>query len=145
MKSDIDIEEFWCWNKECPNYGKKGKGNIRVKERRGKDQRALLLCKTCGHCFSETRGTPFFGLKTPIDEVVRALALLPERGSMRAVGRATGHKVDTIISWVDIAGAHAKEVNDYLLQDLRLDQVQVDEIWAFIKKRRKISSLGRKS
>jgi len=41
-----------------------------LKERYGKDNRALLKCKTCGHCFSETRGTPFFGLNTSIDEVL---------------------------------------------------------------------------
>ena len=39
--------------------------------------------KTCGHCFSENRGTPFFRLTTPWEEVVRTLALLPEKGSIR--------------------------------------------------------------
>ena len=144
MHSEIDISEFWCWNERCPDHGKKGRGNIRVRELRGKDKRALLLCKTCGCCFSETKGTPFFGLKTPIEEVVRALSMLPERGSIRSVGRSTKHKPDTIIEWIRVAGAHAKEVNDYMLRDLELDRVQVDEIWAFIKKRRKTSSLAKK-
>ncbi len=144
MRSNIDVSDFWCWNEGCSDYGKRGRGNIRVKEIMKKSQRTLLLCKTCGHCFSETRGTAFFGLKTPIDEVASALSLLPEKGSIRAVARYTGHKPDTIIEWIKLAGAHAKEVNDYFLQEMHLDKVQVDEIWSYIKKRRKTSSQARK-
>ena len=137
MSSDIDVSDFWCWNEECPDYGKKGQGNIRFKEYKGKCQNALLRCKTCGRCFSETRGTPFHNQETPADEITLALSLLPEKGSIRAVGRVTGHKPDTIIRWIRLAGAHAKEVNEYFLQEMEMTQVQVDEIWAFIKKKRK--------
>lgn len=140
MHSDIEITDYWCWNRECPDYGKKDYGNIRVKEIRGKEQRALLQCRTCLHCFSETRGTPFFGLRTSLDEVARTLSILSERGSIRATSRITGHKQDTIIHWIRLAGKHAKEVNDYFLQDLHMNQVQVDEIWSYIKKRRKTSN-----
>jgi hypothetical protein len=41
---------------------------------------------------------------------------------------------DAICRWVDIAGKHSKEVTDYFLKELRLDRVQVDEIWSYIKK-----------
>lgn len=145
MHSDIDVSEFWCWNEGCPDYSKRDRGNIRVKEIMKKSQHTLLLCRTCGHCFSETRGTPFFKLKTSIDEVAHALSLLPEKGSIRAVARYTGHKPDTIIEWIKLAGAHAKEVNDYFLQEMHLDKVQIDEIWSYIKKRRKTSSQARKT
>lgn len=43
------------------------------------------------------------------------------------------------MQWVDLAGKHCKEVTDYFLKELRLDRVQVDEIWSYIKKRRKTS------
>ncbi|MCL7412205.1 MAG: hypothetical protein M8353_01120 [ANME-2 cluster archaeon] len=33
MNLELDLSEFCCLNKDCPDYGKKGKGNIRVKER----------------------------------------------------------------------------------------------------------------
>ena len=39
-----------------------------------------------------------------------------------------------VMKWMNIAGQHCQEVNDYFLQDLELDQVQVDEIWSYIKK-----------
>jgi len=54
--SNLDVSLFWCWQKDCPDFGKKGAGNIVLKERYGKDNRALLKCRTCGHCFSETHG-----------------------------------------------------------------------------------------
>jgi transposase-like protein len=137
MASELDISQFWCWNKDCMDYGIKEKGNIVLKERYGKKNRALLRCKTCNHCFSESRGTIFFGLDTSDEEVLRTLAMIPEKGSIRGVARATGHDKNTVSTWLDIAGAHCKEVTDYFLQDLELSRVQVDEIWSYIKKRKK--------
>ena len=135
MQSGLDVSEFWCWNNGCPDYGKKCAGNIVFKERYGNNESVLLRCKTCGHCFSENRGTPFFSLNTPKEEVLRTLALLPEKGSIRGVARATGHDKNTICRWVELAGSHCKEINDYYLNELHLNRVQVDEIWSYIKKR----------
>jgi hypothetical protein len=56
---------------DCPDYGKKGAGNIVLKEFYGKNNAALLKCRTCGHCFSETCGTPFFGLITLLNLTIR--------------------------------------------------------------------------
>ena len=118
--------------------GKKGAGNIVLKERYGKDNRSLSS-KTCSHCFSETHGTPFFGLNTSMDEVCRTLAEIPEKGSIRGVARSSGHDKSTICRWIDLAGKHCREVTDYFLKELYLDRVQVDEIWSFIKKGGKLS------
>ena len=137
ITSKIDFSQFCCLNKDCPNYGLKNQGNIVLKERYGKNNYALFKCKTCKHCFSETRGTAFFGLDTPQEEVLRTLAMIPEKGSIRGVARATGHSKDTICKWVEIAGTHSKEVTAYFLRDLNLKRVEVDEIWSYIKKARK--------
>ena len=50
---------------------------------------------------------------------------------------ATGYDKDTICRWLDIAGAHCKLVADYFFQELELGQVQIDEIWSYIKKMKK--------
>ncbi|MDP2215880.1 MAG: hypothetical protein Q8J68_01090 [Methanolobus sp.] len=60
--------------------------------------------------------------------------MIPEKGSIRGVARANNHDKDTIRRWVEVAGAHAKEVTSYFLKDLNLDKVEVDEIWSYIKK-----------
>jgi transposase-like protein len=134
MTSDPDLSAHWCWNTECSDYGKKDHGNIVLKDRKGKNKFAILRCKTCNKCFSESRGTMFFGLTTPPDKILRALALLPEKGGIRGVARVTGHGRNNITRWIKRAAAQAKLVNQYFLQDLQLTQVQVDEIWAYIKK-----------
>jgi len=118
MCSNIDVSRYWCPNRECPDYGEKGRRNIVLKEKYGKEERWLLKCKTCGHCFSETRDTIFFGLMTPREEVLRTLAMIPEKGSIRGTARATGHDKNAICRWLKIAGEHCKEVTDYFLKDL---------------------------
>ena len=75
-----------------------------------------------------------FSAHHPWNEVVRSLAQIPEKGSIRGVARSSGHDKGTICKWVDLAGKHCEEVTDYFLRDLHLDRVQVDEIWSYIKK-----------
>ena len=134
IASEIDFSQFFCWNKDCPDYGIKNQGNITFKERYGKNNRVLLKCKTCNRCFSETKGTVFFGLDTPEEEVLRTLAMIPEKGSIRGVARVTGHSKNTICRWLNIAGTHSKEVTTYFLTNLNLKKVEVDEIRSYIKK-----------
>ena len=140
----LNTNQLFCWNKDCPDYGVTGKGNIVRKEQSGKHGNVLYRCRTCGHSFSETHGTPFFGLHTPREEILRVLALLPEKGSIRGLARATGHKQDTIAMWIRRAGEHVREVNEYFMRDLHLNVIQVDEIWAYIKKRTKMSNMEKK-
>ena len=135
---EVNLDEFFCPNKACSDYGKRGRGNIVLKERYGKQNTALLRCKTCNKTFSENRGTPFFGLHTPKETVLQALAMLVEKGSIRGTARVMGVDKDTVASWLKRAGEHCEEVTDYLLRDLKLSQVQIDEIWSFVKKRTKI-------
>jgi hypothetical protein len=141
MTAQEDLSEFWCWNKECKEYGKKGRGNLGVHDRIGKEEHLLLKCKTCGKTFSEWRGTVFFGLRAPRRKILRALALIPEKGGIRAVVRVTGHSPNSIMKWIRLAAAHAQQVNEYFLHDLNLTQVQIDEIWSFIKKKTRTASL----
>lgn len=136
MESKIELSGYWCPRKQCKDYGKTGKGNIIIKEKYGKESRYLLKCRTCKHCFSETRGTAFFCLHASKEEVLRVLAMLPEKGSIRGLARATGHSTNTISYWINVAGEHCKDVNEYYLNDLKLERVQVDEIWSYIKKRK---------
>jgi transposase-like protein len=135
----MDTSQFYCPNEECPDYGKRGKGNIVRNRRYGKQRTQLLKCKTCGKSFSENRGTLFFNLRTPKEEVVNALKTLVERGSLRGTARVTGHKKDTIASWQKRAGEHADALREYLLHDLHLDHLEVDELYTFVEKKRRTS------
>ena len=69
-----------------------------------------------------------------MDEVCQTLAEIPEKGSISGVARSSAHNKSTIFRWIDLAGKHCREATDYFLKELRLDRVQVDEIWSYIKK-----------
>jgi len=79
MYHEIELSKYWCPRKDCKDYGKTGKGNIIIKEKYGKEGRYLLKCKTCKHCFSETRGTAFFCLHAPKEEVLRFWRCFPKK------------------------------------------------------------------
>jgi hypothetical protein len=63
--------------------------------------------------------------------------MLPEKGSIRGVARATGHDKNTICRWFHEAAEHVMLVNEYYIRNLHLKQAQVDEIWCFYKTARK--------
>jgi IS1 family transposase len=94
----------------------------------------------CGQPFSETAGTPFFGLKTPLKTVCLALNELVEGLGVRAVARIHHVEPDTVLDWLRKAGKHCQQVSEYMMQELELSQVQLDELWTFVrKKERKLS------
>jgi hypothetical protein len=68
--------------------------------------------------------------------------MIPEKGGIRGLARATGHSKDTICRWLGIAGTHSKEVTTYFLTNLNLNRVEVDEIWSYIKKTKKCNRRG---
>jgi len=68
----MNPSDMFCPHEECPLKGQRGQGNIGVlslKQRR-------YRCFCCGHTFSETKGTPFYRLRTPAATVTMALTLL---------------------------------------------------------------------
>ncbi len=92
-------------------------------------------CRTCGRSFRTTTGTPLAGLKTPVEEIARALLVVLRRGSLRAAEEITGHKYETIGQWLRRAGQHADALTEVLVHDLHLTAVEVDEFWSFVRKK----------
>src|SRR5918912_1259211 len=48
-----DLDLFCCQNPDCPDYGLRSKGNLRVCFRYGKQKRRMLACRSCQGRFSE--------------------------------------------------------------------------------------------
>jgi len=134
---DINISTFTCHNPECENFSIKNRGNILIKEYKGKNQNALLICTTCGKCFSETQNTPLFGLKTSIDELARTFSLIPKLGSIRAVAKYTKHKPDTILKWIQLVENNRELLNDFFFKYYRYTKTQIEEIWSSIESRKR--------
>ena len=92
-------------------------------------------CKGCGAWFGETHGTPMYRLRTPPEEVGRALLVVMRRGSLRAAEEITGHKYETIGRWLRLAAEHAEALTEVLVHDLELSALEVDEFWSFVRRR----------
>ena len=132
---EVDRDQHSCPNSECPDYGRVGAGNIRTHCSR--DRR--LRCATCNTRFSARQGTIFYKLRTDEEKVLTALALLAERNSARATARILSTNEDTVLEWAAKAGQHAAEVSDLLIRKLNVSQVQIDEMWSFVGKKRRAS------
>ncbi len=61
-----DLSRFCCLNSDCPEYGKRGAGNLTVTSRYGSHkERRMLRCRVCKDRFSERKGTPYFDSRLP--------------------------------------------------------------------------------
>ena len=126
-----------CQNQECSYYRiEEGKEIIK----RGKDAqtgRQRYLCKHCGKFFMETKGTPLYYKHLSEEDVILICKLLVERNGIRSIERITGHHRDTIGRLLSDLAEHAKEINEFLMRDVKLSPVECDELWTFIKKNKR--------
>ena len=107
-----DLGRFCCQNAECPDYGKRGAGNLSVCDRYGpQKQRRLLYCATCKARCSERKGTPLFGARLPEKDIVALLAHIDEGCGVRK----TGVNKNTVVRYSRLAGQHAKDLHDELV------------------------------
>src|SRR3954468_7871391 len=126
----MELGQRWCDNTTCRDYWKIGAGNIKAFshiERR-------YYCATCRRTFSADKHTFFETLRCPRATVLEALALLSERNSLRATSRLTRHSPNRVLHWLALAGQQGALVSATLIRDLSLTQVQIDELWTFVKK-----------
>src|SRR5437763_183161 len=127
----------------CPNPRCSQPRVVRNGSHRGRQR---YQCRTCKTYFGETQGTPMYALKTPASEVAQALLIVMRRGSLRAAEEITGHKYETISVWLKRAAAHAAALTQVLADDLHLSQVEIDEFWSFVQKKRgQLTNLMRES
>ena len=47
---------------------------------------------------------------------------------------------DTVCDWVRKASEHAEALTEYMLSDLHMTAVEVDELWTTVKKNRRTST-----
>jgi hypothetical protein len=62
--------------------------------------------------------------------------LLVEKNGIRAIERIMEIHRDTVSNVVEDLARHAREVMDFLIKNVGLTEVQVDEMWSFVKKKR---------
>lgn len=111
-----DLSRFSCLNSDCPEYGKRGAGNLTVTSRYGPDkQRRMLRCRVCKDRFSERKGTPLFDARLPDQKVEAVLEHVAEGCGVRQTGRLCKVNRGTVSRYSRLAGEHARPLHDELV------------------------------
>lgn len=142
----LNKEEFnklkqsqYCDNLSCECYNQSELDNIRTQSR----SKGQVYCNKCGNRWVVTKGTMFFGLKTPIDKVIRVLQCLVRGMGVNNTCRHEDVTADSILSWIEKAAKYSNEFSDYMQRNMHLEQVQIDEFWSFVRKKRKTLQMMR--
>jgi len=131
-----DVNNAFCPNVDCKDYGLQNHGNIAIRGKYGKDKdKDLLYCRTCGKRFASTRATAFFGLHLSDDKIAQIIHHAAEGVGVRATSRLLDINKDTVNRVILRAGEHCEIVLSNLLRSLKLKEAQLDELWTFVKKR----------
>jgi len=125
-----------CLNPDCPDYRKRNTGTI-VKKGFNAKGNQMFKCKTCGVRFPETKGTVFYNRHLKEEQIIQICKLLVEKNGIRAIARIMEIHRDTVSDLVEDLARHAREVTDFLIRDVGLTEIQVDEMWSFVKKNKR--------
>jgi len=125
-----------CLNPDCLDYRKRNTGNIIKKGFNAKGNQ-MFKCKTCGVRFPETKGTVFYNRHLKEEQIIMICKLLVEKNGIRAIERILEIHRDTVSDVVNDLASHARDVTDFLIKNVGLTEVQVDEMWSFVKKNKR--------
>lgn len=132
-----ELEQHFCPNEQCKDYGLRDQGNISIRGKYGKDKsRDLLYCRTCGKRFSSTRASALFGLHLSAETIRQIIHHAAEGVGVRATARLLELDKDTVNRVILRAGEHCAHVLSSLLTSLKMTEAQLDELWTFVKKRK---------
>jgi hypothetical protein len=100
-----DLSRFCCLNPRCPEYGRRGAGNLTVTGRYGPDKAR----------FSERKGTPLFDSRLPPGAAESVLEHVAEGCGVRQTGRLCKVNRGTVGRLSRLAGEQARDLHDELV------------------------------
>ena len=128
----VDTAHHFCPDPDCRYGGWRGLGNITSNGHPSGGPWRQLYCSQCRGYFLETHGTPLHGKRVSPDKLVWAMGALAEGLGIRAVARVFEVDPNTVLAWLVEAADHAVAFSQYFLHDLRVTQVQLDELFALL-------------
>ena len=94
---------------------------------------------TCGRDFSSRHASIFSGFHTDEETIYGLLKALAEGKGRRACARIFDIDTKTVALILDTAARQCKPLSEQLIKNYHMDQCQLDELWSFVKKRKRIS------
>lgn len=134
-RKQVDTSSHFCPNRACLYYGWLGLGNIRANGHPNGGAWRQLECTVCHKPFMETVNTIFYRKRVKAEVIWQVLTCLAEGVGIRKTARIFGLDPNTVLHWLHQAADHMEAVSHYLIHDLHLTQVQVDELWALLGQR----------
>jgi IS1 family transposase len=128
----VDTSHHFCPGPACAYGGWLGLGNITSNGHPSGGLWRQLHCTGCGSYFQETHGTPLHGKRVSPDMLVWAIGALAEGLGIRAVARVFEVDPHTVLAWLVEVADHATAFSQYFLHDVRVTQVQLDELFALL-------------
>ena len=114
---------------ECQHEKTHKHGRVRGQQR--------YKCVDCGKTFIEDRPKPIGDMRIDVGQACISLNLLLEGMSIRATSRVTGLDKNTICDLILVVGENCARFHHKAIVNVKVDDVQVDELWDFVGKKSK--------
>ena len=128
----VNTAYHFCPAPACRYSGWPGLGNITANGHPNGGPWRQLYCGACHGYFLETHGTPLHGKRVSPDKLVWAIGALAEGLGIRAVAHVFEVDPNTVLAWLIEVADHATAFSRYFLHDVRVTQVQLDELFALL-------------
>src|SRR2546425_10540283 len=126
----VDTSWHFCPHPHCAYRGWRGLGNISANGHPNGGPWRQRHGTSCGGYFQETHGTPLHGKRGAPERLGWAVGALAEGLGIRAVARVFEVDPNTVLQWLVEAADQAAAFSRYFLHDVRVTQVQLDELFA---------------
>jgi hypothetical protein len=128
----VDTSEHCCPDPACRYGGWLGLGHIMSNGHPSGGPWRQLSCGACRGYFLETHGTPLHGTRVSPDKLVGAVGAWAEGLGIRAVARVCAVDPNPVLAGLVAVADHAVAFSQYCLPDVRVTQVQLDELCALL-------------
>jgi hypothetical protein len=128
----VDTSQHFCPHATCDYRGWVAWGNLCANGHPRGGPWRQCYCTACEGYVLETHGPPFHGKRVAPDLLVWAVGALAEGLGIRAVARVFEVDPNTVLQWLVEVADHATAFSRYFLHDVRVTQVQLDELFALL-------------
>jgi len=109
---------------ECRKFGKR-------------QNRQRYQCTQCRKVFTDARDNTLDGMYLPIEKAEMVLKLLLEGNSVSSIVRLTDINQRTILKLLVLAGEKCERIMAEKIRNVKVQDVECDELWTFIGKKQK--------
>ena len=119
----------------CPKGGKTVEQGFKLVQCYGPPRTPLYRCFKCGWRFSGRHDSVFAGFHPDEQTLYRVLKALAAGNGIRATARIFAIDKNTVGLILEQAARHCQQVSEHLMKHYHREECQLDELWAFVKKR----------